>query len=105
MADTIERRVNDLEFIIGHLPEDLDARFAGVDTKLAELRELILLHGTRNTKLEARFNELARQIDARFAEIDRRFADIDRRFEDVDRRFAEVNGKLDEILLRLPPRP
>jgi tetrahydromethanopterin S-methyltransferase subunit G len=119
MADTIEKRVNDLEFIIGHLPEDLDARFAGVDTKLAELRELILLQGTRNTKLEARLNDFARRVDARFGEIDARFdqidrrfgeinarfADIDRRFGEVDRRFAEVNGKLDQILLRLPPRP
>jgi hypothetical protein len=89
MADTIEKRLSDLEFIIGRLPEDLDARFAGVDTKLAELRELILLQGTRHTKLEARLNEFILKVEARFGQIDAQFAD--------------VNTKLDLILQRLPP--
>jgi chromosome segregation ATPase len=39
MADTLEKRVQDLEYIMAHLPDDLDARFAGVDVKLAMIRE------------------------------------------------------------------
>ena len=35
MADTLEKRVFDIEQFIAHLPEDLDDCFAGVDTKLA----------------------------------------------------------------------
>jgi hypothetical protein len=77
MADTIEKRVQDLEQIIAHLPEDLDARFAGVDTKLAGIREVLALHTTRFTKLETRLTEIERAI----------------------------GGKLDEILARLPPKP
>ena len=77
MADTLEKRVTDIEYLLAHIPEDLDARFAGVDVKLAELRELILLQNSRFTKLEARLNELARKADAH-------------------------GSKLDEILARLP---
>lgn len=43
--------MQDLEHIIAHLPEDLDARFAGVDTKLAGIREVLALHTTRFTTL------------------------------------------------------
>ena len=52
MQDTLEKRVQDLEQILAHLPEDLDARFAGVDVELAGLREVLALHATRFTKLE-----------------------------------------------------
>lgn len=77
-SDTIEKRVSDLEHMLTHIPEDLDARFAGVDVKLAEIREVLALHTTRFTKLETRFNDLERKVD-------------------------KIDGKLDTILQRLPP--
>jgi hypothetical protein len=27
MDDTLEKRINDLEYVLAHLPQDLDARF------------------------------------------------------------------------------
>ena len=92
MAGSIEKRVADLEYLLAHIPEDLDARFAGVDVKLAELRELILLQNSRFTKLEARVNE-------RFAKLESRLAELDTKFE---ARLKALDTKLDEILARLP---
>jgi uncharacterized coiled-coil protein SlyX len=88
VADTLEKRVADLEYVLAHIPEDLDARFAGVDVKLAELRELILLQNSRFTKLEARLNEVATKLEARFTELAGK----------VDAQ----GSKLDEVLARLP---
>lgn len=63
MADTIEKRVADLEYILAHLPEDLDARFAGTTARIAELREVLALHTTRFTKLESRLNAMDAKLD------------------------------------------
>lgn len=71
MADAIEKRLSDLEYMVAHIPEDLDARFAGVDTKLASIRELQALHTTRFTTIERKVDELAVQI----AEVLRRLPD------------------------------
>lgn len=103
MADTIEQRLRDVEYMLAHIPEDLDARFAGVDVKLAELRELILLQNSRFTKIEARLNEFARKLDAHIAATDARFAAMDAKFASIDIKFAAMDAKLDEILKRLPP--
>ena len=62
MAETIEERVSDLEQILAHLPEDLDARFAGVDTKLAQIREVQALHTTRFSTLERKLDEILRKL-------------------------------------------
>jgi chromosome segregation ATPase len=70
VADTLEKRVVDLEYLLAHIPEDLDARFAGVDVKLAELRELILLQSSRFTKLETRLNEVSRKVDAQVSQLE-----------------------------------
>jgi predicted nucleic acid-binding Zn-ribbon protein len=96
MADTIEQRVTDVESMLAHIPEDLDARFAGVDVKPAELRELILLQNSRFTKIEARLNAHAAAVDAKFAAVDAKLAAM-------DGKFAVMDAKLDEILKRLPP--
>ena len=107
MADTIEQRLRDVEHMLAHVPEDLDARFAGVDVKLAELRELILLQNSRFTKIEARLNDLARKFEAHAANVDAKFAAVDAKFAAAhsmpDAKFAAMDGKLDEILKRLPP--
>jgi hypothetical protein len=62
MAEMIEKRVDDLEHVLAHLPEDLDARFAGVDTKLAAIREVQALHTTRFTTLEQKLNQVASAV-------------------------------------------
>ncbi len=64
-------------------PEDLDARFAGTHTKLADLREVLALHTTRFTRLETRLTELAGALI---------------------RHVTSVDEKLEEILSRLPPK-
>ena len=71
MAETIEKRVADIEQVLAHLPEDLDARFAGVDTKLAQIREVQALHTTRFSTLEQKLNQVA----AATAEILRRLTE------------------------------
>jgi len=73
MAETIEKRVDELEQVVAHLPEDLDARFAGVDTKLAQIREVQALHTTRFSTLEQKLNQIA----AATAEILRKLTDKD----------------------------
>jgi chromosome segregation ATPase len=76
MPDTLEKRVEYREQILAHLPEDLDARFAGVDVKLAGLREVLALHTTRFTKLETRFNDLERKVDSLERKVDGLTRDI-----------------------------
>ena len=56
---------------MAHLPEDLDARFAVVDTKLAQIREVQALHTTRFSTLEQKLNQVA----AATAEILRRLTE------------------------------
>jgi len=71
MAEALEKRVADIEQVLAHLPEDLDARFAGVDTKLAQIREVQALHTTRFSTLEQKINQVA----AATAEILRRLTE------------------------------
>ena len=71
MTETLEKRVADIEQVLAHLPEDLDARFAGVDTKLAQIREVQALHTTRFSTLEQKLNQVA----AATAEILRKLTD------------------------------
>jgi C4-type Zn-finger protein len=125
MADTLEKRVRDVEIMLAHMPEDLDARFAGVDVKLAGIRETLALHTTRFTKIEgliaqvdgrvSRIEGLVTQLDGRvsrlegvvserFARIDERFARIDERFTSIDRRLDTLAEGMAQILERLPPR-
>ena len=73
MAETIEKRVSEVEEVLAHLPEDLDVRFAGVDTKLAQIREVQALHTTRFSTLEQKLNQIA----AATAEILRKLVDKD----------------------------
>ena len=72
MSDTLEQRVSDLEHIIAHLPEDLDARFAGVEVKLAQIRETQLLHTQRFTTLETKFAGKLSAMDNRLNAMDRK---------------------------------
>ena len=123
VADTLEKRVADLEYLLTHLPEDLDARFAGVDVKLAGLRELILLQNGRFTKLEARLNEQVAKLETRFTELSRKvdgqggqlgelshkvdaqasqLTELSRKVDALSHTVDAQGVKLDEILARLP---
>jgi division protein CdvB (Snf7/Vps24/ESCRT-III family) len=56
MADTIEKRIQDVEFILAHFPEDLDARLAGADSRM-----------------NARFDQLNTRLQA----VDRRLQNVE----------------------------
>lgn len=66
---SLEKRVEDLEYIIAHLPDDLNARFAGVDVKLAVIREAQTLHTQRFTTLELKVDGLDRKVDQLAAQV------------------------------------
>lgn len=89
---TLEKRVEDLEYIIAHLPEDLNARFAGVDVKLAHIREAQALHTTRFSALDARVDQLAADVAGLKADVAGLKADM-----------SLVKAGISEILARLPP--
>lgn len=82
---TLEKRVEDVGYIIAHLPENLNARFAGVDVKLAHIREAQALHTTRFSALDARVDQLAADVAALKADM------------------SLVKAGISEILARLPP--
>lgn len=65
MTETLEKRVADSAQVLAHLPEDLDACFAGVDTKLAQIREVQSLHTTRVSTLERKLDEILRRLTER----------------------------------------
>ena len=124
MADTLEKRVADIEYLLPHMPEDLDARFAGVDVKLAGLRELML--NEQVAKLETRFTELSRKVDgqggqlgelshkvdaqaSQLAELSRKGdaqasqrTELSRKVDALSHTVDAQGVKLDEILARLP---
>jgi hypothetical protein len=81
---TLEKRVQDLEYIIAHLPDDLNARFAGVDVKLATIRETQALHTIRFTTIEAKINGLDHKVDG------------------LEHKVDGLAGQLTEVLNRLP---
>ena len=88
MAQSLEKRMTDIEYTIAHLPDDLNARFAGVDVKIATIRETQLLHTQR-------FSTLERKIDALEIRMDRLEAKVDQLGDNL-------GTKLDLILARLP---
>ena len=80
----MKKRVQDLEHIITHLPDDLNARFAGVDVKLAVIREAQTLHTQRFTTLELKVDGL------------------DRKFDGLETKVDQLASQIAEVLQRLP---
>ena len=80
----MKKRVQDLEYIIAHLPDDLNARFAGVDVKLAVIREAQTLHTQRFTTLELKVDGL------------------DRKFDGLETKVDQLASQIAEVLQRLP---
>ena len=95
MAQSLEKRMTDIEYMIAHLPDDLNARFAGVDVKIATIRETQLLHTQR-------FSTLERKIDALEIRMDGLEGRMDRLDSKVDQLGDDLGTKLDLILARLP---
>jgi len=88
---SLGKRVQDLEYIIAHLPDDLDARFAGVDVKLAVIREAQTLHTQRFTTLDLKFDGLDRKVDG-----------LDRKVDGLEKKVDQLASQLTEVLQRLP---
>lgn len=123
MAESLEKRMTDVEYIIAHLPDDLNARFAGVDVKFASIRETQLLHTQRFSTLERKIEEwmgrletriggletsmdrLETRMDSHESRMDRlesKVDGLDARVGRLERNVEAVDGKLDLILTRLP---
>ena len=71
MDDTLEKRMNDVERMLVHLPNDLDVRFAGMQAGMGRRFDQLLL---RSQTHDARFDQLAQThsvLEARLANIER----------------------------------
>jgi hypothetical protein len=88
MADTIEKRVSDLEQILAHLPDDLDARFAGADARA----------GARFDRLSVRLQALEKRVQEGATSAAAQLAGVEAK---VDKLADQVAA----ILQRLPPAP
>ena len=95
---TLEKRVEDLEYIIAHLPDDLNARFAGVDVKLAVIREAQTLHTQRFTTLELKVDGLDRKVDG----LERKVDGLERKVDGLERKVDGLGSQISEVLRRLP---
>lgn len=103
----LQERVNDIEEILAHLPEDLDARFAGVDTKLASIREVQALHTTRFSTLERKIEAVTVRVDrfeARMDRLEARMDGFEARMDRLEARMSGLEALVREVLDRLPPR-
>lgn len=113
MAQTLEKRMTDIEYLIAHLPDDLNARFAGVDVKMATIRETQLLHTQRFSTLERKIEGL----DVRMDRLHERMTGLEGRMDGLEAKIDAVRdgleakvdavrdglvAKIDLILLRLP---
>jgi len=105
MAQSLEKRMTDIEYIIAHLPDDLNARFAGVDVKIATIRETQLLHTQRFSTLERKIDALEIRMDGLEIRMDRlesRMERLESRFDALEAKFDQFGTKVDLILARLP---
>ncbi len=69
---------------------------------LTEVTQGILVHIDRTqSKNEARFDRLERDMDRRFDLVDKRFDEVEKRFDEVEKRFDEVDKRFGEVNVRL----
>lgn len=112
MVQSLEHRMTDIEYIIAHLPDDLNARFAGVDVKMATIRETQLLHTQRFSTIERKIDSLESRMDgldsrmegleSRMCGLESRIDNLDSRMERLDAKVDRLDTKVDLILARLP---
>ncbi len=88
----------DVEYIIAHLPDDLNARFAGVDVKMATIRETQLLHTQRFSTIERKIDGLESRMDG----LENRMGRLENRMDGLDAKVDRLDTKIDLILARLP---
>ncbi len=98
MAQSLEKRMTDIEYINAHLPDDLNARFAGIDVKIATIRETQLLHTQRFSTLERKIDALEIRMDG----LEGRMERLESRFDGLEAKFDQFGTKVDLILARLP---
>ena len=98
MDDTLEKRVQDLEVILAHIPEDSDARFAGVDSKFADIREILVLHTTRFSKIDRRLDGL----DGRIAVLEKQLQAMDNRMAGMEKQLQALADGVGQLLARKP---
>ncbi len=101
MADTIEKRVSDLEQILAHLPEDLDARLAGADARAGARFDRLNI---QLQALKAEVQQGQRATATQIAAIDSRMTRIEAQVAAIDSRMTRMEAKLDDVLSRLPPK-
>ncbi len=94
---TLSQKVQELDYIIAHLPEDLDARFAGVDVKLASIREVQSLHTKRFTVIEQRLDG----VESRLDRVEGRLDAVEGRLDRVEGRLDRIENKMDLVESRL----
>jgi hypothetical protein len=97
MADTIEKRVQDLEHVIAHLPQDLDARFAGVHARLGEVRDAVSAQTRRLDAFETRLGVM----DTRLGAVNVGVNSLEARLSKVETAVSDIRQLLDD---RLPRR-
>ncbi len=90
---TLEKRMSDVEYIIAHLPDDLNARFAGVDVKFAAIRETQLLHTQRFSTVERKIELL----DVRLDRLDVRMDGLESRMDRLEGRMDGLEGRMDGL--------
>lgn len=66
MADTLEKRVDDIEQVLAHLPQDLDARFAGADARAGSRFDRL---GIRVGAVQARVQDVERTLSDQIAAL------------------------------------
>lgn len=104
MAQSLEARMTDIEYIIAHLPDDLNARFAGVDVKMATIRETQLLHTQRFSTLERKIEGLDQRMDRleeRMSGLEGHMGGLEGRIGGLEGRMGGLEAKIDSVRDRL----
>ncbi len=98
MAQSLENRMTDIQYFIAHLPDDLNARFAGVDVKMATIPETQLLHTQRFSTIERKIDGLGGRIEG----LEGPIGGLESRMDVRDAKVDRLDTKIDLILARLP---
>lgn len=95
MTDTLEKRVGDLEALVGDIPEMINLRLERIDSVLQA-------HTARFDEMAGRLNLLDRQMGMITRDMRDMRGGVTRQLVEQDNRLASIERKLDEILARLP---
>jgi hypothetical protein len=98
VAQSLENRMTNIQYFIAHLPDDLNARFAGVDVKMATIPETQLLHTQRFSTIERKIDRLGGRIEG----LEGSIGGLESRMDVLDAKVDRLDTKIDLILARLP---